>query len=352
MAASLVIQTMKDQDSKSLPFHLRDNLRQNRRYVLRDIPGFVRSHAILHIFRNRLRKLAKECPGSAEAINAIHFIAKQREIESFPFYAAMAILSAHASHPDAMLIVYGINMPKGQYWDLVRAQVRFVAVPPFKWFGPAPILSGPQRLNIIRLLALFEIGGIVMDCDTLTLQNMNGLAAWPFVLGTQPAIPGTRSTFGYTILAGQTSSPFANAWLSAYKSFDASGGDLCEALFTSELPMHLYASDPSRAHILPHFRWFFPLWHRVQNYLFDEQRSDDFLELTSDQYVLPLWSDVIGKSLEAWHPDMLMGHRCVYTTLCLAVLAALPEGVAQEVRDRLGWVDQPHTVDLDKRYLA
>lgn len=345
MAASLVTSIMKDEDSKLLPQLLRHNLRQNRRHVLRDIPGFARGHAILRIFRNKLRELAQEIPGTAAAIHAVHFIVKRREVEIFPFYAAMAVLSARASHPDAILIVFGTSMPKGQYWELVRSHVRFVAIPPFKWFGPASILSDTQRLNLARLLALLEIGGIAMDCDTLTLRNMDDLASWPFVLGTQPAIPGTRSTFGHAILASRRDSLFAAAWLDAYKSFDANGGDLSEALFASELPMHLYASNPSAAHILPHYRWFFPLWHRARDYLFNEQRSDAFLELTSDQYVLPLWSDVIGNALEAWHPALLIERRCVYATLCLAVLRALPEQVAREVRPRLGWADQIPAVD-------
>ncbi|GLV28221.1 hypothetical protein TomTYG75_07440 [Sphingobium sp. TomTYG75] len=256
----------------------------------------------------------------------------------------MAVLSAQASHPNAMLVVFGANEPKGQFWDLVRAHARFVIVPAFKWFGPASIMSGTQRLNLVRLLALLEIGGIAMDCDMLTLRNMDDLAAWPFVMGTQAAIPGTRSTFGHATLAGLPNNQFTAAWLDAYKSFDANGGDVSEALFASELPMHLYASNPSQAHILPHYRWFFPLWHRVQDYLFNEQRSDAFLELTSDQYVLPLWSDVIGNALEAWHPNMLMERRCVYATLCLRVLATLPDQVAREVRDQLGWAEQMHAV--------
>jgi hypothetical protein len=327
---------MKGQAHKPLDQFLHENLRRNRKLASRNVVGFLRDRSKLRSFRGDLRELGAACPSRKNYINAFHFILKARETLDFPLYAALAVLSAQARHPSATVFVFGANMPAGEYWRLVETHVRFILLPKFDWFGPAKILSDSQRLDIVRLLALVEIGGIAMDCDTLTLQNMDALAEHPFVLGAQAAIPGTRSAFGHAILAGQPDSAFGHAWLKAYESYDMNGGDLNWEVFVNELPLHLYAREPSDAHILPHYRWFFPLWHRIRDFLFNKLRLDAYLDLTADQYVLPLWSDIIGQELGAWQPHMFTEQPCVYSSLCLEILAALPPQEAKYVRDKLG----------------
>lgn len=319
---------------------LHDNLRANRIHASRNLVGMLRDRARLRSFRHDLRELSGSCPAQEAAINAFHFFPKPQDVDEFPFHAAMGILSAKARHPGATIFVFGTREPGGPYWSVVAGLIRFVQVPRFGWFGPAKLSTDAQRLEIVRLLVLLEIGGIAMDCDTLTLRNMDMLARHAFVLGTQAAIPGTRSAFGHAILAARQGSRFADAWLKAFESFDMNGGDLNWSLFVNELPMYLYAKQPEDAHILPHQRWFFPLWHRVRDFLFNERRAELYLDLTSDQYVLPLWSDVIGQELAAWQPGMLTAKRCVYAFLCRDMLAALPGQDAALVRYRLGLANE------------
>lgn len=326
---------MQNLDSRPLPSAIEEARTKNWRNARRHLIAASRDWLKLHAFRKGLRERAKATSATV-GIFALHFIIRAKDDQPFPFFAAMAVLSAQARHPKATTFVLGMHEPNGRYWDAVKNRIDFILVPDFNWYGPAHIPGQSEKMDIARLLALREIGGVALDCDTLTLQNMDDLLDFPFVLGSQAAIPGTKSNFGRSILAAQREAPFARAWLKSYEGFNPLGGPLNWDTFSTELPMLLYAQRPAEAKILPHYRWFFPLWHRARAFLFDPSQADAYFALTRDQYVVPLWQDVIGQELATWEPEMLLTNPCLYSRLCLEALAALPPQDLQSIAIQLG----------------
>ena len=175
------------------------------------------------------------------------------------------------------------------------------------------------------MLALQEIGGLYLDCDTITLQNMDHLASHEFVMGVQQTIPGAMGGFCNAIMMGRRGSRFGALWLASYRSFKSSGRDAHWDFHSVKLPVYLYSTAPSLVHVLPHDKWFFPLWNHIGKVLFSDGDQSANRQLFDGQLAIHLWHNMISDVLDEWTPSDIGDRRYIYSQLARDALSALPE---------------------------
>jgi hypothetical protein len=287
--------------------------------------------------RAKMRQLGTEI-NSTDGVPAIHFVYGFKQVEPFPFYALMAVLSAQAYHPRAKTFFFVCHEPTGPFWDIVKERVKVVKVPDFDWIGVARVYHYAHKADIIRMLALHDIGGLYLDCDTITLRSMNELANHDFVLGVQQTIPGAKGGFCNAIMMGRRQAPFAARWLESHRAFDSKGRDLHWDFHSVKLPMYLYSKATHEVHVLAHDKWFFPLWNHIHGFLFARDGVSAKQDLISGQYAIHLWHNMHAAALDTWSPERMLIEPCLYSALCLEALSQLPSAECEKLAQRLNIV--------------
>ena len=300
----------------------------NMGQVWRDYVAFGKLRATMR----RLAALSQ--PG--KGVHAVHFVYGLKQPEPFPFYAYMAVVSAMARHPNAKVYFFVRHVPTGRYWDLIASRIEIVHVPAFDWFGVARVRHYAHKADVVRMLALYEMGGLYLDCDTLTLASMDHLAGHDFVAGVQQTIPGAKGGFCNAIMMSRPRSRFCGDWLLTYRSFASQGRDDLWDFHSVKLPMYLYAKNSSGVFVLPHDKWFFPLWNHISNFLFDARQREANHELIEGQLAMHLWHNMISSLLDNWTAERMMSEECLYSDLCRAALLALPPQERQRIEAELG----------------
>lgn len=267
-------------------------------------------------------------------VKAVHFVYGLKQVEVFPFYAAVAVLSAQARHPNATTFFYYHYEPVGPYWDLIKSKVKIIHVPNFDYFGVAKINHYAHKADVVRLLALCEIGGLYLDLDSITLRSMDELTGHPFVMGVQPTIPGAIGGLCNAIMLGQRRSRFINEWLKSYRSFRSNGRDPHWDFHSVKLPVYIYARNPEGVHILDHDKWFFPLWPRIQSFMLKDGFNENERQLFKDQLAIHLWHTVAAEGFDRVSPQDLAPPKSLYATFCLEALEAHPD--AEQIFSELG----------------
>ncbi len=299
-----------------------------------------------------LRAAMREAAHPARAkdgIPAMHFVFDLEEAEELPFYVFMAVLSAQAHHPHALTFVLLRREPCGRLWELLKPRVKIVRLPDVRWFGVAHVSDAKHRADVIRLMAIVEIGGLSLSLDSFTLASMDALAQYDFTIGVKRALPGSTASFCNAIMVGRSGSRFASIWLDAYRSFDSRGADLRFDFHSCRLPMYFYAQAPDDVRVLAHDRWFFPMWNHVRGMLFAPGDLAAKRALIDVQFALHLWRDAIADTLDAWGPDQLAKGDCLYAKLCIEALMLIPAAERLEMFEQMGIVN---AVDSDGRKSA
>lgn len=293
-------------------------------HALPHLKTVMRDFLAIRALRRDLRRRG-DMVGSGSGVRALHFVYGLKSAESFPFYACMAVLSAQARHPQAKTFFYLHHEPTGIYWEVIRSRVEIVQVPNFNYFGFSRIKHYAHKSDVIRLLALIDIGGLYLDCDSFTLMNMDELAHHDYVVGVQQTIPGAKGGFCNAIMLGRRGSRFARHWLRQYRSFRSTGRDEMWDFHSVKLPMYLYSKGRTGVHVLPHDKWFSPLWNHIARFLFDASWRQASHDLTTAQYALHLWHNMAFSDLDEWSPERMMRRECFFADICIAALEALPE---------------------------
>ncbi len=286
-------------------------------------------------FRSQIETIGRSLAETGK-IPALHFVYGLKQVEDFPFYALISVLSAQAHHPGARTFFFLQHEPVGPYWEMLKGRVEIIRVPKFEWCGVARYRHYAHKSDIIRMLALQEIGGLYMDCDTITLRCMDELWAHDYVLGVQQTIPSAKGGFCNAIMLSRRKSSFGAYWIDAYKSFNSTGRDLHWDFHSVKLPMYLYSRKPEGTRVLPHDKWFFPLWNHIYGVMFSDRHVADNLALFEGQYAVHLWHNMIGPSLDAWSPALMAKLSCVYAQMCLSTLAALPKADGEALMRAFG----------------
>ena len=314
---------------------LKDAYHANLQATLRSPVAAWRDWRALNDLRATMRELADQLP-CQEGVPALHFVYGLKQVEEFPFYAYVAVISAQAHHPNAKTFFFIGYEPVGRFWELLKPRIHLVKVPNFNWFGVAKVHHYAHKADMIRLMAICEIGGLYLDCDTITLASMDELAVHNFVLGVQQTIPGAMGGFCNAIMLCKRNSSFARYWLNTYRSFNSKGRDLHWDFHSVKLPMYLYSKQTDDVHVLKHDKWFFPLWNHIYGFMFATDNLAPKRELLQGQYAIHLWHNMVAETLDAWSPGRMIIEPCLYAELCLKAFALLPELERAQVFAGLG----------------
>lgn len=320
---------------KTIEACLAESARANRSAAYTQIAKVLRDSRTFQRLRSAMAQEAQRLPAT-EGVRAIHFVHGFKQTEEFPFFALLAVLSAHAHHPAARIFFFVCHEPTGPYWRIARAFVHLVKVADFDFFGIAPVVHYAHKADVVRLLALHEIGGLYLDCDTVTLRSMNELSSHEFVMGVQQSIPGAAGGFCNAIMMGRAGSAFARRWLRTYRSFQSRGRDLYWDFHSVKLPMYLYSRNTDELFVLPHDKWFFPLWNHMAGFLFREGGAQEGRRLLKGQFAIHLWHNMLGRMLDDWSPKKMVETDCLYASLSKEILESLPGEKRQYCAELLG----------------
>jgi len=323
-------------DAGTVTGHLAKSYRENARLAARHWPAVLRDRREMQRYRQTLAGIARRLP-EGKGIAAIHFVYGLKQVEDFPFFAFMAILSAQTRHPNAETFVHIHFEPVGEYWQAIRDRVTIVRVPNFEWYGMAPVKHYAHKSDVVRMMALVELGGLYLDCDTVTLSNMDDLvAAHSCILGVQPSIPGAMGGFCNAIMLARRKSRFMIDWLSHYRSFNSKGRDIYWDFHSVKLPVYLYSVNSEGVHILKHDKWFFPLWNHINYVMFSSRDLDQNRELLDGQLAIHLWHNILGRTLENWTAEIAAVDQSLYGEVCRKVVADMSEAAREEMAAKLG----------------
>lgn len=294
-----------------------------------------RDAAAMRTFRVALARIGRTVAAPARRVAALHFVYGLAKAGDLPFHVLVAIVSAQRWHPEARTFLYCRHEPAGPFWAVLRGRVEIVPVPDFAWFGIARVAHYAHQADIIRLLALQEIGGLYLDCDTITIASMDDLAVHPFVMGVQASIPGAAGGLCNAIMMGRRGSRFAAIWLSRYGSFRSRGHDRHWDFHSVRLPVYLYSRAPGLLHVLPHDAWFFPLWPSIRRVLLAPGSAESNRSLLEGQRAIHLWHTMIGGALDAWGPQNVHDDTLL-AALSREAFSGLPEGERRAIEEPLG----------------
>jgi hypothetical protein len=284
-----------------------------------------RERAIFEELERRLDKIGKDVAKKFpnQIPNVLHFSYLYPAGKRLPFYASVAIRSAVASTGAARTFLYCFHEPAGPHWKAVKDLVTIVRVRDFKYFRNARIVHGAHKADVIRLLALYHIGGIYLDNDTITLRSMDDLRGNRFVMGVQ----GTRSkisTLGLcnAIMLGRRHSSFCKRWLRSYAYFRSRGYDRFWDFHSVKLPLLLSRDMPREITVLTSRAFFYPIWTGIERIVFAEDTAKN-ARFFKSAYAVHLWS-ALNPTLKSANAAYLRKSRSLYATWCRALLRGKP----------------------------
>jgi hypothetical protein len=256
-----------------------------------------------------LRDARKTCNVSTiEACPPIHFVYGFKCSEEFPLYALFAIETTRRHHPGSPIFFYFVHEPYGRIWELAKESVRCVKLIDFNYYGIARFHHYAHKADVIRLLALRELGGIYLDIDTVCIRPFHSLLASDFVMGVQGSIVGSNGGLCNATMVSRPRSKFIRRWLRYYSGFKSKGRDRLWDFHSVKLPWLLASRYPAEIRVLPHDAFFFPLWNRVFEALFSPN-SLKYLEIFENSYSVHLWNNMINDFLESLTPETLLSNK-------------------------------------------
>lgn len=279
---------------------------------------YFKSHsdrAMFRRFEKRLDAIGAEVeedyPGQIP--NVLHFsFSFSNKKEEFPLYAAIAIRSAIAATGAKRVFLCCLREPSGQHWKSVKKNVTLIKLRNFSYFRNASFEHYAHKSDVIRLLALHHIGGIYLDCDTITLRSMDDLRKHDFVMGIQ----GSRKGFGLcnAIMLGRRHSAFSKRWLRSYAFFWSRGWDAHWDFHSVRVPERLSQEMRAEITVLSSRAFFYPLWTEIGKIVFAEhtERNSGFFKKA---YAVHLWSN-LNPDLDRVDRTYLRKSSSLYAAWC------------------------------------
>lgn len=273
----------------------------------------------LNGFSKTLTRMVEKNGHSSPSLipRVLHFVSLSKTPQPLPFFVRMAIASALHHNPNWKAILHCSHEPLGQQWHIIKHRLHLNLVPDFDYFGVAPLRHYAHKADVIRALVLKEIGGAYLDLDTLTLQSFEPLRNNKFVMGMQPSLPGQSGGLCNAIMFGQAGSQFLELWLHEFRSFRSRGTDWLWDFISVKTPALLARKHPALITCLRPEALFQPLWDKVEEQLFAENR-----DMSLPNFAVHLWSNSIKDRLETLDEYYVRHSNSLYASLARPVLEA------------------------------
>jgi hypothetical protein len=198
-------------------------LSKNVLAALWNFRSFRESNRAIERYRGSLRGLASQSTG--QNVKVLHLIYGLKQHEPFyHFHWALIERMISTIKPDRVFFHYTYES-EGVYWEKIKKQVCTVQVPPFEYYGVARLKHFAHKADVVRLLALYEMGGLYLDIDTLIFKSFDDLfSAGQLVLGTE-RWHGRAEPRGLcnAVLLAPRNHGGVRAWLQSYNYFRGKG---------------------------------------------------------------------------------------------------------------------------------
>lgn len=261
--------------------------------------------SIIRTMRTRRDEIDLQFPGEP----AIHFVYGFKQTEKFPVYALIAIESARRLHPKSPILFYCLHEPYGKYWEFMKGRLIIVKLPNFSHYGPSQINHYAHKTDVVRLLALRELGGIYLDIDTICVRSFAPLLEHEFVMGVQISSISCVGGLCNATMVSKRNARFVRRWLRYYNGFRSKGRDKLWDFHSVKLPWLLQIEFPADIKVLTFYSFFFPLWSRVKEAMFTPGSASENIELFAESYSVHLWNNFTGEFLDSLEASDLSDHK-------------------------------------------
>jgi len=226
--------------------------------------------------------------------------------------------------------------PAGVWWDKAKPLLQLKKIKAPDSFMDRPLFHLAHKTDIVRLLALKEMGGIYIDLDTISVKPLTDLLNNSFVIGkelTAAYVPkNLRQKIKFTlrkkldlitttptcpaglcnaVLLSEKNSDFVKLWLTEYRSFRSKGRDKYWNEHSVKVPNRLADIYPESITKLSPYAFHYPLYN-------EPGLKSMFEEVTSfpEAYLHHLWESFSwDKYLSKLTTDEIVNHDTTYNLI-------------------------------------
>jgi len=239
--------------------------------------------------------------------------------DSYPFmlHHYLAIKSASSKMGWKHILIYNDQTPTNNIWWTAMLHlpgVQVITITPPTYLNNTTVVYKQHQADIIRLVALFRMGGVYMDLDMLTYNNFNHELAKLDATITVVLCKESEDRYSNAMIGCVKHSPFVKSWLQTYEQeygqaqHDAWGG------LSVVMPFKLSQQFPCL--ILP-TPTFLPFDYMTTDF-FTKTTTENAssIHLSSSTYGVHLWDteqqkrNVLPKTIAAFQSQKSMFTEC------------------------------------------
>jgi hypothetical protein len=291
----------------------------NKRHNFTDLSGVTRSNAAVFEYRRKLADVAKRAR-LPENAGYIHFVYGFKDRDELPLYAFIAIQSARFHNPGWPVGFAYVQEPTGIWWERLRDEIECIQLADFDYFRGARFYHYAHKADVIRQLALHDLGGVYLDIDTLTRRNFLELRKHEFGMAVQGAVNDSAAGLCNAVMWGWPQARFLSQWLASYSSFRSKGRDGQWDYHSVRLPAIMLREHSELITILDHRAFFNPLWPDVERVMFSENGARWLVDVEA-AYGFHLWNGAIEKRLRSIDLDWLRTSQSLYACIARPAMA-------------------------------
>ncbi len=229
----------------------------------------------------------------------------------FGFMEWVAVSSAMKHNKNLRPVLLAGDQPTGKYWMTLRDQVDFIQLPDFSFFKGAKFFHPAHKSDVFRLLAVYYLGGVYLDFDTITLKPIPAPTSG-VILGAQPRVYPFSGGLCGAVIIGNRLAPFLRHWMDCYSSFISRGRDWFWDYHSVKLPVSLAARHPEELEIVDFNRFFYPHWLQINSFVFSEGSAERYGPYLADLVVVHLWNQHTKESLKVMDEHAVKSSTSLY----------------------------------------
>ena len=195
----------------------------------------------------------------------IYFTPEQAPAKVFPLSYYLAVESARVINQPQEIIFHFNREPVGEWWERIKPSLTLHQMEAPVSFMGRRITHPAHQADVVRLQALYEVGGIYLDLDTICVKPLSAFYTNQMVMGLElkaPYVPKNkrqeikykiRKALGFVkpyreesilcngVILAEKNSAFIKLWMDTYKTFRSKGRDKFWNEHSSVIPAKLAA---------------------------------------------------------------------------------------------------------------
>ena len=249
--------------------------------LILDILKSKRKILLNHNNKNNFHKLYEQLnkikiiENNEKIPNVIHYIYGLKEQnEEFPFLYYYGILSNVLINQPIQIFFHYQYIPYGYWWDKIKnyLTLNYVNYSNLE-FNNIKVKHYAHKSDYLRLLILYNYGGIYYDIDTLCVKNHNHLLEHNIVFGIQEKFKNEKNLIGNAVIYSKKNNFFLKLLIDNYpKYFDNNDWTKASLFMITELYNSLSKSEQEKIKLLNKEHFYYPNYN--ENYLIYEIDKD------------------------------------------------------------------------------